>query len=110
MAEHKRICFVCGVKGHTNKNCPERAKPETHATKISHGCGNPLLFGTKVERGTCPKWAQRQKDKDGNMHPYDVLKEIFESPPVGTGNRAAKTWEDNRETFEFDEMMDSQKL
>jgi hypothetical protein len=44
------------------------------------------------------------------MHPYDVLKEIFESPPVGTGNRAAKTWEDNRETFEFDEMMDSQKL
>jgi len=44
------------------------------------------------------------------MHPYDVLKEIFETPPVGTGNRAAKTWEDNKETFEFDELIDSQKL
>lgn len=96
MAEHKRICFVCGEKGHTNKNCPERAKKtdNSHASKMNHG-GNPLLFPSKVERGTCPKWAQRQKDKDGNMHPYDVLKEIFETQPQNIGNRAGKTWEEN---------------
>jgi len=39
-----------------------------------------------------------------------VLKDIFNSNPVNIGNRAGKTWEDHRETFEFDELMESEKL
>ena len=53
MAEAKRICFVCGEKGHTNKNCPERAKPDnSHAAKMKNP-GNPLLQ-PKTDAG--PKW------------------------------------------------------
>jgi hypothetical protein len=35
MAEAKRVCFICGGKGHINKNCPERTKPDnSHAAKM----------------------------------------------------------------------------
>lgn len=39
-----------------------------------------------------------------------VLKEIFETAPKNIGNRAGKTWEDQRETFDFDDLMESEKL
>jgi len=105
MADAKRVCFICGGKGHVNKNCPERTKVDnSHASKMQNP-GNPLLHKKTDE----PKWTQK-KDRHGNLPPYVVLKEIFETTPNNIGNRAGTTWEDQRETFEFDELMESAKL
>lgn len=105
MADAKRVCFICGGKGHVNKNCPERTKPDnSHAAKMQNP-GNPLL----QPKTDGPKWKQ-QKDRHGNLPCYVVLKEIFETAPKNIGNRAGKTWEDQRETFDFDDLMESEKL